>query len=69
VRLVVSSNHFRDDVAFTSDGKTIVYTRMSGSTPVEICTVTSAGGNEVALTHLNDAFLNQFQLTPLEDFM
>src|SRR5215472_14916994 len=68
VRLVVNSNHFRDDVAFTADGKTIVYTRQSGNSPVEICKVTSAGGNEIALTHLNDAFLNQYQLTPLEDF-
>jgi dipeptidyl aminopeptidase/acylaminoacyl peptidase len=68
VRPVVSSNHMRDDVAFTPDGKTIVYTRQSGSSPVEICKVTSAGGSEAALTHLNDAFLSQYQLTPLEDF-
>jgi dipeptidyl aminopeptidase/acylaminoacyl peptidase len=68
VRVVVNSNHFRDDVQVTADGKTIVYTRQSGSSPIEICKVTSAGGNEVAMTHLNDAFLNQFQLTPLEDF-
>ena len=29
---------------FSWDGKTIVYTRQSGSSPVEICKVTSAGG-------------------------
>ncbi len=68
VRVVVTGNHFRDDVQFTPDGKNIVYTRQSGSSPVEICKITSAGGTETSLTHLNDAFLNQFQLTALEDF-
>ena len=68
VRVVVTGNHFRDDVQFTPDGKNILYTRQSGSSPVEICKITSAGGTETALTHLNDAFLNQFQLTALEDF-
>ncbi len=33
VRPVVSSNHFRDYVAFTSDGKTIVYTRLERQQP------------------------------------
>jgi dipeptidyl aminopeptidase/acylaminoacyl peptidase len=53
---------------FTSDGKTIVFTRQSGSSPVEICRASSAGGAAVPLTHLNDALLNQYQLTDLENF-
>ena len=68
IRMVVTSNHVRDDVQFTPDGRNILYTRQSGSSPVEICKITSSGGTETALTHLNDALLDQFQLTALEDF-
>ncbi len=57
-----------DDMQFTPDGKTIVFTRQSGSSPVEICKGVSSGGDAVALTHLNDDLLNQYQLTNLEDF-
>jgi dipeptidyl aminopeptidase/acylaminoacyl peptidase len=57
-----------DDLAFTPDGRTMVFTQQSGSSPAEICTATSGGGTSVALTHLNDGLLGQYQLTPLEDF-
>src|SRR5206468_1655675 len=40
----------------------------SGSSPVEIFRAASAGGVETALTHLNDAVLASYQLTPLEEF-
>jgi dipeptidyl aminopeptidase/acylaminoacyl peptidase len=53
---------------FTSDGKTIVFTRQSGDSPVEICKAVSSGGPVVALTHLNDDLLSQYQFTSLEDF-
>ena len=53
---------------FTSDGKTIVFTRQSGDNPAEICKAVSSGGAAIALTHLNDDLLSQYQLTPLEDF-
>ena len=43
---------------FTHDGKTIVFTRQSGSSPVEICRASSTGGPPVALTHFNDALLS-----------
>jgi len=52
----------------TADGKTIIFTRQSGSGPIEICRGTSSGGEAVPLTHLNDALLGQYQLTDLEDF-
>lgn len=57
-----------DDVQFTADGRTMIYTEMSGSRPVEIYRATSAGGAGVPLTRLNDAVLASTQLTPLEEF-
>jgi dipeptidyl aminopeptidase/acylaminoacyl peptidase len=67
VGTAVSGSHMFDDVQFTADGKTMVFTRQSGSAPVEICKATS-GGAAVALTHLNDDLLSQYQFTALEDF-
>ncbi|MFB3830016.1 MAG: prolyl oligopeptidase family serine peptidase [Bryobacteraceae bacterium] len=56
-----------DDMQFTPDGRTMVYTGQSGSQPVEIYRATSGGAAE-PLTRLNEAVLNGYQLTPLEDF-
>ncbi len=67
-RVAVTGNNTLDDMQFSADGKTIVFTRQSGSSPVEICKAISTGGAAVALTHLNDDLLNQYQLTPFEDF-
>ncbi|HEY3839370.1 MAG TPA: S9 family peptidase, partial [Bryobacteraceae bacterium] len=67
-RIAVSGNNTLDDMQFSADGKTIIFTRQSGSSPVEICKAISTGGAAVALTHLNDDLLNQYQLTPFEDF-
>jgi dipeptidyl aminopeptidase/acylaminoacyl peptidase len=67
VGTAVSGSHMLDDVQFTSDGKTMVFTRQSGSAPVEICKA-SSGGSAVALTHLNDDLLAQYQFAPLEEF-
>ncbi len=67
-RMAVSGNNTLDDMQFTADGKTIVFTRQSGDSPTEICSAASSGGSAVPLTHLNDALLGQYQLTPLEDF-
>ena len=66
--IAVSGNNTLDDMQFTSDGRTIVFTRQSGSSPVEICKASSSGGSAIPLTHLNDALLNQYQFTALEDF-
>ncbi len=68
VRAAVSGSNTLDDLQFTADGKTLVFTRQSGDSPVEICKATSNGGSAIALTHLNDDLLNQYQLTTFEDF-
>ncbi len=67
-RVAVTGNNTLDDMQFTSDGKTIVFTRQSGDSPAEICKATSSGGAAIPLTHLNDDLLGQYQLTSLEDF-
>jgi dipeptidyl aminopeptidase/acylaminoacyl peptidase len=75
---------FNDDLAFTPDGRTLLFTRMSIGRPVEINSASSAPGpcEEVAenvaakylapephpLTHLNDAVLSQGAMSPLEPF-
>jgi dipeptidyl aminopeptidase/acylaminoacyl peptidase len=68
VRTAVRGANTLDDMVFAPDGRTIVFTRQSGDSPVEICKASSAGGMAVPLTHLNDDLLGQYQLTPLEDF-
>jgi len=67
-RVAVSGHATFDDMQFTADGKTIVFTRQSGNSPIEIWRASSAGGEGVPLTHLNDTLLNQYQLPELEDF-
>ena len=67
VRSIISGQSSLDDVQFTSDGRTMIYTEESGSRPLEIFRATSGGGAGVALTHLNDALLSNATLTPLEE--
>ncbi|HWF10885.1 MAG TPA: S9 family peptidase [Bryobacteraceae bacterium] len=67
-RIAVTGNNTLGDMQFTADGKTIIFTRRSGDSPAEICKASSTGGAAIALTHLNDDLLAQYQLTPLEDF-
>jgi dipeptidyl aminopeptidase/acylaminoacyl peptidase len=66
-RVALSGDSHLDDPQFTPDGKTMVYTQQSGSSPVEIFRVASTGGAGTALTHLNDAVLDERQLTALEE--
>ena len=66
-RNIVTGPSSLDDVQFTSDGRTMIYTEQSGSRPTEIFRATSAGGTGVALTHLNDALLSRYALAPLEE--
>ena len=68
LRTAVGGENTFDDMQFSPDGKTLVFTRMSGSSPIEICKASASGGSAVALTHLNDALLARYDLTPLEDF-
>jgi len=66
-RIAVSGNVSLDDMQFTPDGKTMIYTQQSGSSPAELYRASSSGGPPTALTHLNDDLLANYQLTPLED--
>jgi dipeptidyl aminopeptidase/acylaminoacyl peptidase len=66
-RNVISGPSSLDDVQFTSDGRTMIYTEESGSSPAEIFRANSSGGPAIPLTHLNDALLSRMQLTPLEE--
>jgi dipeptidyl aminopeptidase/acylaminoacyl peptidase len=66
-KVAVSGDNTLDDMQFTRDGKTIVFTRQSGSQPVEICTASSSGGSFTVLTHFNDDILSTHQLTGYEE--
>jgi len=66
-KIAISGENTLDDMQFTPDGKTIVFTRQSGAAPAEICSASSKGGPPLVLTHLNDDVLAQHQLTPYEE--
>ncbi len=59
---------YLDDMQFSPDGKTMIYTEQNGSRPVEIFKASSIGGVATALTRLNDDILNSHQMMALEDF-
>ena len=67
-REAVSGDSQLDDMQFTPDGGTLIYTQQSGTQPDGIYRAARAGGAPVALTHINDAVLNSHQLTPVEEF-
>jgi dipeptidyl aminopeptidase/acylaminoacyl peptidase len=67
LRSIVNGQSSLDDVQFSADGRTMIYTEESGSRPSEIFRASSGGGAGVALTHMNDALLNSVALTPLEE--
>ncbi len=67
-RVIVSGPSTADDMQLTSDGKTMIYSAQSGAAPTEIYRAASSGGAPVALTHINDTLLAQFELTPLEEY-
>jgi len=66
-QIIVNGNSYADEPQFTPDGRSMIYVEMSGSRPSEIFRVDS-GGQPVALTHLNDAVLSRYQMTPMEEF-
>jgi dipeptidyl aminopeptidase/acylaminoacyl peptidase len=68
VRSLITGHSHVDDVQFTADGKTMIYTEQTEARPVEIFCVSSTGGSAVPLTRLNDALLTRFSLLPAEDF-
>lgn len=65
--LITGSSHI-DDVEFTGDGKTMVYSENSGTRPVELFRVSSIGGAPVAMTHVNDELIARYAVSPLEEF-
>ena len=67
VRTIISAASTVDDVQFSSDGRTMIYSEQTGARPTEIFRANSGGGTGVALTHLNDFLLSSAQLTPLEE--
>ncbi len=64
---VVSGASHLDDVQFTPDGKTMIYTEHSGSKPIEIYKAASRS-TPVALTKLNDALLAEYEAPAFEEF-
>lgn len=66
-RNVIAGAASLDDVQFTADGRTLIYSEMSGSKPTELYRASSSGGAGIPITRLNDAVLNAAQLTPLEE--
>lgn len=67
LRTIISGASTLEEVQFTPDARTMIYTEESGSRPLEIFRASSGGGTGVALTHLNDALLFASALTPLEE--
>ncbi|MFL6415919.1 MAG: prolyl oligopeptidase family serine peptidase [Bryobacteraceae bacterium] len=53
-------------VQFTADDKTMIFAEQSGARPIELKRAVSKGGTPVALTHLNDAAIDGYELPPLE---
>ncbi len=66
-RVAVGGDAHLGDVQLSRDGKTMVYSGQSGSSPVEIFRASSTGGAPVKLTHLNDAILSEYHTAPLEE--
>jgi dipeptidyl aminopeptidase/acylaminoacyl peptidase len=67
IQIAVNGDNTLDDMQLTRDGKTMVFTRQSGSEPVQIMRAASRGGAPVALTHFNDDLLRSHPTQPLEE--
>jgi len=59
---------YNDDLVPTSDGKTLLHTRMSVNFPNEIYRQTLGQAWSERLTHLNDAVLSGVEMSPVEPF-
>ena len=66
IRTIAQGPTSISSVQFTPDNKAMIYAEQSGSQPTEIKKALSKGGAGVAMTHLNDWLLNEYQLTALE---
>ena len=67
VRTIAQGPTSISSMQFTPHDRIMVYAEQSGSRPVEIYKATSKGGSGVPMTHLNDAILDAYDLTPLEN--
>ncbi len=67
VRLAIGGDAHLGDIQLTADGKTMVYSGHSGSSPMEIFRGSSSGGQAARLTHLNDDVFAEHHVTPLEE--
>jgi len=56
------------DLQFTPDGRTLIYTEQSGSSPVEIFRAAAGEGSPTPLTRLNESLLSRHALTRFEEF-
>ncbi len=59
-----------DEPAIASDGKTLIFSRMSIQAPNEIYEAAIGSGNAEArqLSHVNDSVLSQVEMSPLESY-
>lgn len=67
-RLVTQGAAHVEDLQFTGDGRTLVYSEMSGASPAELYKASSGGGAPAPVTRLNEKLLAELDLRPLEDF-
>lgn len=66
IRTVAQGPTTIGSVQFSADDKTMIFTEQNASRPVEIKRAYSKGGAAVPLTHLNDAVLNDYDLSAAE---
>ncbi len=62
------SDSFNDNLAFTNDGKTLLFDRMSVRYPNEIFKMAIGQGAPGPLTRMNTSVLNQVELSTFENF-
>ena len=67
-RVIASGDNSLDDMQFTPDLQSMIYTQQSGTTPPEIFRASAGGGRPVALTRFSDTVLAPLGLNPYEDF-
>lgn len=69
IRTVAQGPTTIGSVQFSRDDKTMIFAEQSASHPTEIKRAYSKGGAAVPLTHLNDALLDGYDLTPAEKLL
>lgn len=69
IRVAISGDNTLDDIQFTRDEKSIVFTRQSAMQPVEIMRGSSSGGAPVPLTHFNDGLLAAHPPAPVQEML